>query len=65
MQHNALDPIRMTPAERLNEIAEILAVGIIRLQSSGQSANQRDSSLDFTANQSMHGHDINDHGESK
>ncbi|HJN24789.1 MAG TPA: hypothetical protein QGG18_03710 [Rhodospirillales bacterium] len=64
---NALSPDRMTATERLDEVADILAAGILR-QRNQETANKyndlRDISLDFTAGQSVHGHDINDHGES-
>ncbi len=53
---NALDPNLMTPAERLREVAEILALGLLRLrEKQRKSGNRRDNSLDFTANQSGHG----------
>ncbi|WP_096701358.1 hypothetical protein [Magnetospirillum sp. 15-1] len=55
--HNALSPDRMTAAERLDEVANILATGLIRLKarkSSRLSADARDSSLDFMAGQSGH-----------
>jgi hypothetical protein len=55
--HNALHPDRMTAPERLDEVANILAVGLIRLKarkSSRLSADARDSSVDFTARQSGH-----------
>lgn len=54
----ALHPNHMTAAERLDEIAEILAAGAMRLmarKSSRLSADSRDSSVDFTANQSVYG----------
>ncbi len=54
----ALSPDRMTAAERLDEIAEILAVGAIRLmtrKSTRISAERGDSSVDFTASQSVYG----------
>ena len=54
----ALHPDRMTASERLNEVAEILATGVMRLlarKSSRLFADARDSSLDFTACQSVHG----------
>jgi hypothetical protein len=47
----------MTSAERLDEIAEILAAGLMRLKlrkSSGLSANAGESSLDCLAHQSGH-----------
>jgi hypothetical protein len=49
---------RMTAAERLDEIAEILAAGLIRLRarkSSRISAHHGESSLDFSPDQSGHG----------
>lgn len=53
---NALDPNLMTPSERLAEIGEILAVGLLRLRAKHQHTDARgDLSLDFTANQSGHG----------
>ena len=55
--HNALSPDRMTQPERLDEVAEILAAGLIRLKarkSSRLSADRGDSCLDFTARQSGH-----------
>jgi hypothetical protein len=53
----ALHPDRMTTAERLDEVADILAVGLIRLKarkSRRLSADARDSCLDYTARQSGH-----------
>jgi hypothetical protein len=47
--HNALSPDRMSAAERLDEVADILAAGLIRLKarkSSGLSADARGSCLD-------------------
>lgn len=58
----ALSPNRMNAAERLDEIAEILAVGASRLmarKSSRLSADGGDSSVDFTAHQSMYGEATN------
>jgi len=55
---NALHPSRMSAAERLDEVAEILAAGLIRLsarKSSGLSAHHGESSLDFSPDQSGHG----------
>jgi hypothetical protein len=55
---NALHPNRMTAAERLDEIADILAVGLIRLRARKSSRLSRDrgeSSLDFSPEQSGHG----------
>jgi len=54
---NALSPDRMTAAERLGEIARILAAGLIRLrarQSSRLSADDGDSSVDFLADRRGH-----------
>jgi len=54
----ALHPDHMTSAERLDEIAEILAAGAMRLmaqKSSRLSADTGDSSVDFTASQSVYG----------
>jgi hypothetical protein len=54
----ALSPSRMTASERLDEIAEILAGAAMRLlarKSSRLSAERGDSSVDFTANQSVYG----------
>jgi hypothetical protein len=47
---NSINPERMTPAERLAEVAQILAAGLMRLragQSSALSAPAGDSFLDF------------------
>ena len=52
---NPLSPEAMSPAERLDEIARILALGLVRLRlpkSSRPSADQRKSSLDFTPHRS-------------
>jgi hypothetical protein len=54
---NALKPEHMTPGERLDELAAILAVGLMRLQarqSSLLSAVPGDSYLDLMPNQSGH-----------
>lgn len=54
--HNALDPNRMTAAERLTEVGEILAAGLRRLRLKAEEAGDRgDLSLDFPAQQSRHG----------
>ena len=55
--NNALDPGLMTAAERLAEIGEILAAGLLRLwaKRAQESENHRDLSLDFSARQSVHG----------
>lgn len=58
----ALSPNRMNAAERLDEIAEILATGAIRLmarKSNCLSADGGDSSVDFTAHQSVYGEATN------
>ncbi len=54
---NALDPRFMSPAERLEEIADILAAGLMRLRarkSSPLSGDRGDSCLDLPASQSVH-----------
>ena len=54
---NALDPNRMTPAERLAEVGRLLAAGLIRMkarQSSTLSADRAESSVDFRAPKSGH-----------
>jgi len=63
---NALSPNRMTATERLDEVAEILAVGVMRLvarKSSTKQAPARECSLDFVANQSGHANTIMNMGE--
>ena len=55
---NALDPNRMTAAERIAEIGEILAAGILRLkarQAARRPGDRGDLSLAFPANRSRHG----------
>ncbi len=52
---NALSPDYMTTAERMGELASILAMGVVRLRARKSrriSANQGESCLDFTAPQS-------------
>ena len=54
---NRLGPGRLTPAERLAELASILAAGLVRLrarQSSRLSGERENSFVDFTAHQSGH-----------
>ena len=54
---NPLPPDRMTPAERLTEIAEIFAQGLSRLrarQSTELSADHGESRLDFSPTRSGH-----------
>ncbi len=56
--HIALSPDHMTAAERLDEVAEILAAGVQRLvarKSTRLSAERGDSSVDFTASRSVYG----------
>lgn len=62
---NALHADRMTAAERLDEIAEILAAGLMRLQarkSSHLSPTRGESSLDYAAHQSSHADRLTSHG---
>jgi hypothetical protein len=59
---NALDPNQMTSAERLAEIADLLAAGFMRLRARKSSALSRDtgeSCLDFSPDQRGHAR----HGE--
>ncbi len=54
---NALDPNRMTPAERLAELGRILAAGLIRMkarQSSPLSADCGESHVDISRPKSSH-----------
>jgi hypothetical protein len=54
---NALNPDRLTPAERLAELGQILALGLMRLharKSSRLSADCGESSVDFLPNRSTH-----------
>ena len=63
---NALKPDLMTAAERLDEVAEILAAGLQRVharQSSSQSADFGDSSLACAGNQSGHANVLTDGGK--
>ena len=55
--HNALEPDRMTTDERLREVGEILAAGLLRLRAKrpAEGGHRRESSLDFAARQSVHG----------
>jgi len=55
---NALNPNAMTAAERIREIGEILAAGILRLkarESADNVVDHRDPSLDFPATRRVHG----------
>ena len=69
MTYNALDPDRMSTAERLDEVAAILAAGIARLMSRRDgkiphnSNELREGSLDFSAHRSVYGLRTRDHGE--
>lgn len=52
-----LDPSQLSAEERLSEVVEILAMGLVRLraqQSSALSAQRGERSVDFTARQSGH-----------
>jgi hypothetical protein len=54
---NALNPNQLTAAERLDEIADLLAAGLMRLrvrQSSTLSPDTGESSLDFSVDQRGH-----------
>lgn len=54
---NPLFPDRMTAAERLGEVSEILALGLARFharKSSALSADRGDSSVDFPPDRSRH-----------
>ena len=55
--HNALAPDRMTADERLREVGEILAAGLLRLRAKRavEREHRRETSLDFSARQSVHG----------
>jgi hypothetical protein len=55
----AVHPDRMVPSERIAEIAEILAAGLMRLRARKSSPLSRDhgeSSLDFSVDQRGHAH---------
>jgi hypothetical protein len=58
---NALDPSRMTAAERLAEIGRILAIGYLRARNRARHARRGviepigEVSLDFSGDQSGHG----------
>ena len=57
MAMSPLHPNHMTPAERLAELGQILAFGLVRLQarkSSPLSADRGDSSVDFLPDRSGH-----------
>lgn len=64
---NPMHPDRMEPAERLDEVADILATGLMRLKlrkSSHLSPVSGDSLLDCTAHQSSHADRLKSHGGS-
>ncbi len=55
---NALDPDRMSTDERLREVGEILASGLIRLRARRREQRAADAgefTVDFNARQSVHG----------
>jgi hypothetical protein len=55
--NRGLDPNLMTPAERFDEIAEILAAGILRLrrrESEKHVSHLEKNNLDFSADRSVH-----------
>ena len=66
---NALSPVHMTAAERLDEVARILAAGILRararrLESQAQSmGKERECSLDLAVEESGHVHTKTRRGE--
>ncbi len=56
---NGFDPTLMESAERLSELAEILALGLLRLRardSVRESSELGEFPLDFAARPSVHGH---------
>jgi hypothetical protein len=63
--HNGIDPGRLSPAERLDELADILAAGLMRLkarQSTPLSAHHGESSLDCVGHQSSHARHLKSDG---
>jgi hypothetical protein len=51
-----LDPNLMSPVERIREVGELLALGILRLRAKEEeTGRRRDLSLDFPATRSVHG----------
>jgi hypothetical protein len=55
--YNAIDPRHLSTAERLDEIADVLAAGLMRLRarkSSQISGDPGESSLDFSPEQRGH-----------
>ena len=64
---NGTDPDQLSPDERLDEIAEILALGLMRLRarkSSELAADRGECLLDCAARQSGHADDLKSHGGS-
>jgi hypothetical protein len=58
---NALDPNLMSASERLTEIGEILAAGLVRLRAKErEKGDRRELSLDFTGSRSVHGRKARD-----
>lgn len=58
---NPIHPAQMSPEDRLKEIAEILAAGLMRLRarkSSALSADRGEGFLDLPANQRMHANHV-------
>jgi hypothetical protein len=65
--YNGIDPGRLSASERLAELSEILAAGLMRLKlrkSSRLSAACGESSLDCPADQSSHADHLTSHGGS-
>ena len=55
MPNDVLDPNLMSPTERIRELGELLALGILRLRAKEEEkARPRDVSLDFPATRSVH-----------
>ena len=62
---NPIAPDHLSPADRLAELAELLARGLIRLharKSSSLSAERGESFVDFSATRSGHPRVANNHG---
>ncbi len=65
---NPLNPAHMSAAERLDELADILAIGLMRLrtrQSTPLSRDRGESSLDCAAHQSSHADRLTSDGGSQ
>ena len=61
---NQLPPDRMTPEQRRHEIASLLALGLVRLRSSGipwsaTMAPESEFKLGFSGHQRLHTHPVN------